>query len=249
MPNWIATRITVTGKKEKVDELVNTIRSESETTDASGNVKTETNVFDFNKVIPMPEELSIESGSTGEWGKRYLVLKSQDENTWTKDDRKFVKDFEKKDKADFDRCVELGQKYLDNIEKYGYQDWYSWSCARWGTKWNSVCAQFDRITDTCAEYLFDTAWSFCAPVIEKLSEMFPDVEIEFAYSDEDCGCNCGSGKLKGGEYVEEYYPDNESKEAYELYIELHPGSEDDLIYNEETGTYEWRDFDDEDDDV
>lgn len=237
MPNYVAVKITITGEKEKVDQVVNVVCSKQE----DGKPY----VFDFNKIVPMPEELNIESGSRGEWGKRYLLLKAKLPVTWTEDDREFVEKFEKRDKDDFYSCVELGKKYLSNISKYGYETWWGWCSdpANWNTKWNSCSPEYDRINDNCAVYTFDTAWSFCFPVIEKLSKMFPDVEIEFAYSDEDASYNCGQGKVKNAKYIEEFYPDGGSNEAYQLYIELHPGSEEDLVYDPDLDTYRWIDQD------
>ena len=139
----------------------------------------------------------------------------------------------------FNEDIELGKKYLSNIAKYGHKDWYSWRIEHYGTKWGACDVEW--ISDNCVE--FETAWSFCFPVIEKLSKMFPDVEIEFAYSDEDVSYNCGQGKVKDGKYIEEFYPDGGSNEAYQLYIELHPGSEEDFVYDPYLDTYRWIDQD------
>jgi hypothetical protein len=61
----------------------------------------------------------------------------------------------------------------------GGMNWYDWSVSNWGTKWNSY--SFHRLDDGIA---FDTAWSPPEPVIEKLSEMFPEVHITHEYFDE-----------------------------------------------------------------
>ena len=36
-----------------------------------------------------------------------------------------------------------------------------------------------------------TAWSAPIPVIKKLSEMYPNIELTLEFADEDLGQNCG----------------------------------------------------------
>ena len=64
---------------------------------------------------------------------------------------------------------------------------------KWGTKWNSYDLSFkDNV------FTFDTAWSTPFLVIERLSQIFPDVLIKVKYADEDIGSNCGWYDLKNG---------------------------------------------------
>lgn len=167
MPNYVATRITVNGDKKTIDQFIEFVKSDR-------------NVFDFNKITPIPEELDVDN-------------------------------------------------------------WLYWCLdpSNWNTKWNSLDAECCRVSDNCVIYNFSTAWNFCFPIIKKLSKMFPDAEIEFAYSDDDASYNCGKGKIKNDEYIEEFYPDGGSNEGYQLYIELHPGSEYELIYDPDLDTYRW----------
>lgn len=63
--------------------------------------------------------------------------------------------------------------YLTNRAKFGHDDWYSWSCAVWGTKWNAYDGRIeerregDIVTLICR---FDTAWSPPQPWFETLLE-------------------------------------------------------------------------------
>jgi hypothetical protein len=238
MPNWVTARITLNGSDENVKKVLDFIRTEDE----NGEV----NLFDFNKVIPMPEELNIESGSAGDWGMRYLLLNAKFKLEWTDDDKDFIKSMEKRkaeNEDDFNRMIDLGKKYLMNIAKYGYKDWYDWRTASngngWGTKWEPVDVEVDGNI-----IRFDTAWSFPHPVIKKLSEMFPDVVFEYIYADEDCGSNCSKGTYKNGnEGDDNEYPDTGSNRAYEIYLEVHPESADDLVFVPEENTYKWIDED------
>jgi hypothetical protein len=89
-------------------------------------------VFDFNKVIKMPEELNITSTNP---------------DTKTKEGR------------------ELKKQQDENIKNHGFKDWYDWSVANWGTKWNSYENYMGE--DSIS---FQTAWSPPIPVIVKLAE-------------------------------------------------------------------------------
>ena len=50
MPNYVKNIVTITATKEQLDNLLNELKSED-------------SCFDFNKIIPMPKSLDIESGS------------------------------------------------------------------------------------------------------------------------------------------------------------------------------------------
>ena len=240
MPNWVRTRLTFVGKKDRVDEIKELVK----TTSKDDKGKDYTNEFDFNKVIPMPEELNIPSSSAGKWGMEYLILNAKDSILWTEDDRSFMERMEKlkDDNPDrFNECIELGKKYLNNISKYGYTTWYNWACSNWGTKWNS--SEVAWIADDCVE--FETAWNFCHPIVQKLSEMFPDVEIGFCFADEDCGSNTGDGIMIAGKETDNTeYPNTGDNRAYEIYLDLHPEYDDVLVYDPDLDTYKWIDQDD-----
>lgn len=80
--------------------------------------------------------------------------------------------------------------------------WYEWQTANWDTKWGAY--DFDPDGKYEKEFSFQTAWSQPAPVIEQLSKMFPDVEFDVKYADEDIGNNLGHYKIKNGEKTWEH---------------------------------------------
>ena len=239
MPNWVRTRLTFNGEKNRVAEIKELVK----TTGKDDEGRDYTNEFDFNKVVPMPEELNIASSSSGECGMRYLILKSQNSILWTEDDRSFMERMKKvkeENPDSFNEDIELGKKYLSNISKYGYKDWYNFRCDQWGTKWGA--SEVVWIADDSVE--FETAWSFCHPIVKKLSEMFPDVEIVFCFADEDCGSNTGDGRFIAGDETDDTeYPDTGDKRAYEIYLDLHPEYEDELVYDPDSDNYKWIDQD------
>jgi hypothetical protein len=196
MPNWVKSKLTFNGNKSLIDDLFKSIQKVEENGDIT--------YIDFNTIIPMPDslretpsssqiDLGIEillykrSGKEDEL-KKYLgytwVLK---ENVTTIDE--FIKMAESKQMFNLKDC----EKALENLEKYGHKDWYSWSIENWGTKWNSSDTYRD---DNYLE--FYTAWSLPEPIIFELSKMFPKIQIGVEFADEDIGSNCGKFIIENG---------------------------------------------------
>lgn len=98
--------------------------------------------------------------------------------------------------------------------KYGEKTWYSFNISHWGTKWNS----YDPVPykEGNKHIEFFTAWSAPHPVIQKLSELHPNVTIRHAWADEDFGMNTGMREYEAGEIIFENIPFCPSKESYEL---------------------------------
>jgi hypothetical protein len=89
------------------------------------------------------------------------------------------------------------------------ENWYEWSKKNWGSKWNAYSQPDENEIEILVErnnskdfiarkttsdkklviirYPFQTAWSTVSKVIEKLSEMFPEVKIKYAFLDEGYG--------------------------------------------------------------
>ena len=219
MPNWVKNRMFINGNDEQVEKVLNTILNDE------GDV-------DFNKIVPMPSALDVENSSDASLGYEIIMGKARD-------DAKLY--FAKKTKEEQDKCIELGNIYKENLEKYGHTDWYGWRLDKWGTKWNA-CDTFND--DTYVE--FNTAWSAPLEIYEALAKMFPDVEISFDWADEDSGYNVGSGNLDDGKL---YYTELEggSKEAFELYMEIWQ-NEDLFVWDEEEQKYVYDEGDYDDDD-
>jgi hypothetical protein len=198
MPNHITNILRIEGSPERVKELLNTIKG-----------KEKNHLVDFNKISPMPETLNITSGSNVD---NAIALLKNDKGYFKKMlDYPWVKREEIKNITQLKRRIKKGisekefeeaKLAIRNIELYGHKDWYSWSNANWGTKWNS----YDNARVNKNTISFETAWSTPFPVMEKLSEMFPDVTLHIAFADEDIGNNCGFYVLVGGNIVKEYLP-------------------------------------------
>jgi hypothetical protein len=72
------------------------------------------------------------------------------------------------------------------IEKFGYDNWYDWRTANWGTKWNAsevevVCDEGDMV-----EYNFATAWGPPNGVYLALANRFPNLGVEWLFDEPNC---------------------------------------------------------------
>lgn len=153
MPNWCTNVLTIKGDASEIKRLVKKVKS--------GEC-----AFSFNKVIPMPKELSeIQSGGCtidGQYVRAWKVVDGQN--------------------------VMVDEEKLRN--KYGATSWHDWACEHWGTKWdtsNEVKGPTYGLNGKGVVFEFSTAWSSPEPVIEKLSELFPKLNFHMRWYEEG-GC-------------------------------------------------------------
>lgn len=138
--------------------------------------------FDFNKVIPRPaiyDDPDLSSGNTEEWCIRWY-LSDHGKTRQHLNEEKYRQYCQEHD----EECYRRGEKYVNAFNKYGYKDWYDWSCANWGTKWNACDSVFDN-PDEPKSIEFETAWCCPYPVIGKIMDDNPDCLITFTWEDED----------------------------------------------------------------
>jgi len=263
MPNWVSNKLVISG--ENSEEIVKSLLTKDDEGDELN--------FDFNKIIPMPDELHIISGTVTDravalyltsinpsvryYGKvtdkmilgRYLELleklKAKGKNLNAFDimtPAEKIAEYEKSvvgEDENFnagktvEEAITYGKRAVDNIIKYGHMNWYDWSVANWGTKWN---ASSTNITGSTIE--FETAWSDVSDLMCKLSEKYPDNTFYYDFAEEQAGFYAGEFTYENGEEVAGGYFDEGSKEAYEKYFELW-GGEEDYKYDKRTKTYKY----------
>ena len=172
MPNWNTNEVEISGSKEDISKFLELV----------------TENFDFNKIIPMPEELkNTTSGSLGDMG--YAALYGTKEEIekclnyhWVdaKNREELIEFLKNKD----EKYMIDGEKYKSSIDKYGYKTWYRWAIDNWGTKWH--LEDESHIVDRNDEYVsfvFDTAWGPPEGIHSKLVELFPNLEITWFYKE------------------------------------------------------------------
>jgi hypothetical protein len=98
------------------------------------------------------------------------------------------------------------QKELDEL---GLPNWYIWNNQNWGTKWNAVCD--DEVSIKVDgfpfehEYSLRTAWAFPSVVIEKMIDMYPN--LDFTIVGEEESSSYGVYIISSEEIWEEEEPD------------------------------------------
>lgn len=199
------------------------------------------NRLDFNKIIPMPEDLDIPASGKGDEGlfilfnntddyaekqkinevyKSYCVF---DDNIY--ENLRFLEVINKyknaKDKEEFKESIELGKKYYDNYFKYGSVNWYEWCIENWGTKWN--CCDFKSNEDTMA---YVTAWDFSDNIILKISEEYPDAVFKCKFADENFGASGGIVEIQNGKKIFENYDITDEEKTNIWNVEIEELSQD-----------------------
>jgi hypothetical protein len=229
MPNYIKNKLEFIG--EHAEQIKAFLLTKHEK-----NSEAEIEAIDFNNIMPMPEELNIESGSLGS-----TALNALFEMDDTDRSSPLLAIFTRESKEDYLRLMELkpterieaiklGIQYYKNIKDHGYATWYQWCSAKWGTKWNAMEPRYLN-SNTIA---FSTAWSGVIDLILILSKKFTNTLFNYSYADEDSGYNCQKLKIKDGVILESFKPEGGSKEAMDLYFELWPERKEDykLVNNQ-----------------
>ena len=193
-------------------------------------------VFDFEKVIPTPDDLHIESNSGAEtvvllymWQAGFMFASPYDWFVKTELER-----YEKWDDETKAKMKKLARQYLANIARYEYPNWYSFHLDKWGTKWNSYGANVRK--GDSLEY--ETANGYPKPVVEELSRKWPDVEFDLTAADEDIGSYTIKGTFKNGVFdgVEEH----RTPKAFDIAFEMFPEYKEEYR-QEEDGTWSYND--------
>ena len=225
MPNYVINRLEINADRETVQNVMDFLKGKTDEDSTPCYI-------DFNNIIPMPKDLLIEASTSGEFGMQYIIAQQRKQFN-SQDDLKVIQLMEIQEEKVREEALQLGMTYLRNWGKYGYPTWYEWSIANWGTKWNAFNQNFEEPN----VLWFDTAWEGVPLLIQTLSEIFPDVEFQYAYADEDLGSNVGKGTIRNGE-TDMTFPDNGSNEAFEIVFFVKPGLEEYLELTDEG--YRWK---------
>ena len=164
MPNWVITRIFITGLEDKIKEFEDKVIDMSEEADKA---------FSFQRILPIPEEL-VNTQCPPPKSKKIKVKTLSGEELE-------IEEIPDCNNATPEMCRDLEARF-------GHNNWYDWNNCNWGTKWDareSTYNQEDKILE------FQTAWSCPSEVIQKMAEMFPDLTFQGTYADEDFGSNTG----------------------------------------------------------
>jgi len=153
MPNWCWNNLSVSGDEIQLREFV-----EKSTINIEENDE-----FSFNGTLPMPKEFKgIHKGS-------YTDENGVSHHRWREVDGKRIPVSDKE------------MKQLN--EKYGHNDWYNWSIANWGTKWDASGSYIGHNDIDYFAVTFDTAWGPPIEWIDNIMQDFPDLCFELEYDE------------------------------------------------------------------
>ena len=243
MPNYVKNLVEFRGDPAAVRNVLEAIKDDRY---GIGTV-------DFNKLIPMPEDLQIEAGSRTDKGlkayKNFISLYSAANGFTGIDILHIPEEAEREMRKQIPELNvgeeewALGRQAFRNLIQYDAATWYEWSIHNWGTKWNA-CG-YESGTDFSGDgrsLSFETAWDAPVPVMEELARRFPEVEFTHRWADEDIGQNCGQHTYAAGERTEEFFPDGQ-KDQIEFALETWGYEPEDLGYrlNEDGTAYLYMD--------
>lgn len=173
MPNHITTKIHL---KTPIEDFLKATSSDE-------------SILDFNRIVPMPESLHIESSTLSDQAFLYAYTNGYTKKMTYDDADKLKKvifigyvnqlaylnaDIERSkqtynrvcdDDAKSSEFKSLAKQTMENFEKYGYINWYEWSIEHWGTKWNAYDCVANHDENTIK---FDTAWNYPSRLIDRL---------------------------------------------------------------------------------
>lgn len=210
MPNWCQNKLQISCTQAQLELLKSKLFSQNENGE---------DYLDFEQLLPMPTSLNISSGCRGERAMRLLQVSQTKRVT-----RPFLKRYFfyaniealyakakhhrwnvgefclwlQNNPKEQDKLVisfSLAQQCLSNLARYGYKDWYDWSIANWGCKWNA-CPDNCIVTfgaNSTIECLFDTPWGPPEAWFKALCGAFPDVDLTLSYFE--------PGMWFAGEYI------------------------------------------------
>lgn len=217
MPNYVLNKITIKGSS---DDLKKFATEQINAVEVNGEVLP----FTFSGIVPMPQELNIESSNVLEKAVKYY-----DPSTDEIEKVKIKNEIEKMRLGKtFDEFVALGKQGYENLENYGATNWYDWRLENWGTKWDAFDVEEPIIEDDNIFLEFTTAWSAPREFFESMANKYKSLTFFVSYADEDLGVNCGELVYGDGELVSD--------------------EEGDRAFAAELWGYDDDEFDDDDDD-
>ena len=151
MPNWCMNEVRVNGNEKDLTKFKDLVKSETEP-------------FSFQSVIPMPNELK------GTRSPAYII--SQEEyDSWVDDTNLGVGK---------PITLEMSNRFE---REYGFDNWYDWQTTNWGTKWDVSDVEMED-SISWVDYKFETAWSPPEGIYNELTKLFTTVDIIWFYRED-----------------------------------------------------------------
>lgn len=210
MPNWVTTKLTVTGPAEdlglfRLTHIIHHPAAMEKNWKNEDELRAAFTEFDFTTVIAMPAMLKgIPSSSTMEDAVEVITGKTVYELTGKgftcrRTAEQQAQHLERIAKLTPEH-LEVGQQAIKAIAETGYATWYEWNIDHWGTKWPS--SEFEELVSETERYVFrfQTAWSVPEPVLQTLVERYPTLQFASVSFDECWNFAC-RGRSDEGSFL------------------------------------------------
>lgn len=194
MPNWSSVAVDIFGDERTISKIQQHL-SGIETCEG----KVQPNVFDLNKIIPVPQALldtdSYDAGFNEVALNYYCMLEcvpfpssefilfrsrgaETDRIKKFQDPKKECQKYHQNNPKEEHLLYRHGKKVYQNLKTYGYLDWYEWCLANWSTKWNtSEACLHPQGSSKRLSYTFLTPWTAPYKALKRLSREYPGVSI------------------------------------------------------------------------
>lgn len=152
MPNHCTNWVRIEGEPDKIKDLIKRTKLDQKTDDDRYQ-------FDFDGIIPMPDELLNTVSPT-------KVVMTQEEAD------KINNEYKENGHVSGDQEVRAITAFESGRRKkeYGADNWYDWAINNWGTKWGAYEIEHVEIGKDHIDIQFDTAWSPPEGILNKLMD-------------------------------------------------------------------------------
>lgn len=175
--------------------------------------------IDFEKIVPMAEDLNIEAGNMESAAIEYVIRECCGKvylgrSYYTGEAIKARAKILDKAEEEIGReeLIEKGLRYITNIARHGYSTWHDWRIENWGTKWNA----FDTEVIDKDTVKFSTATATPETILRKLSMQRPDTVLEITWASDDVWGEAGHATMTDG-FAEAVAYDRCSQKALDAY--------------------------------
>lgn len=168
MPNWTTNYTTFVGSQKTIDTIYSYFDLDND-------------LFDFDKIRPMPEALHGTSSPAriiddDEFEEEHGVLPQTKEEI---DDffARYKREAEKSDRSYFG--VQGITRTMSVILKdnYGADNWYDWCTAQWDVKWPGSSVSIEYKSDNILLVFYDTPWETPDGIFDELESKFDDLTL------------------------------------------------------------------------
>lgn len=120
--------------------------------------------------------------------------------------------------------------------------WFHWNPDNWGCRDNAY--GFYRLLERASpeKLLFEVGWTPPHKVVQKLSEMYPDITIVHQWASDNVGFECGMREYRAGKFKEPPFQPG-SREAYEYgaqVMDIDLARDKQMYLSKDGTTYEYR---------